>query len=397
MVVLDCKARITFIYDLVRSLGLGILDAASNTFLVLISIRKFNASALAKALLASGTNGGQLLAPVLVSIIHKFRLKSTSIIAFLSFIGMIAYLVCFLKPTLSILVLTGIIGNAAIALPTPLMTQIYHANYPARLRGRLYALTISTRIASYAIFAYFAGKLLNQDIDNFRILLIIWAAAFGWICFAIKKIPCTILKQKSVFTLKETLKSIVSSSILFSTLSAWMLMGFANLMMQPLFVEFLANPSHGINLTTRKVAMIVAVLPNVIRLLTAPLWGALFDKINFFIMRALLNCLFGIALIIFFNSSSLLGFTIGSILYGLATAGGDILWGLWITLFVPHEKTAGYMAVHTFLTGFRGFIAPQVGFHLAQVVPIRYLSIGAFLMILLSTLILLPFTRKVSK
>ena len=49
---------------------------------------------------------------------------------------------------------------------------------------------------------------------------------------------------------------------------------------------------------------------------------------------------------------------------GIANAGGDVAWSLWVTKFAPPERVADYMSVHTFFTGVRGVAAPLIAFHL---------------------------------
>src|SRR5436190_2168399 len=77
------------------------------------------------------------------------------------------------------------------------------------------------------------------------------------------------------------------------TLISWMFLGFGTLMMQPLRVEFLANPKYGVSLYGQPlnegmIAMIAAVIPNTVRLILSPVWGWLFDRMNFFILRVTL-------------------------------------------------------------------------------------------------------------
>ena len=61
-------------------------------------------------------------------------------------------------------------------------------------------------------------------------------------------------------------------------------MGFGNLMMIPIRVEYLTNPFYGLQKTDLTIAILTLVIPNVFRLLLNPLWGWLFDRINFFLL-----------------------------------------------------------------------------------------------------------------
>jgi predicted MFS family arabinose efflux permease len=47
---------------------------------------------------------------------------------------------------------------------------------------------------------------------------------------------------------------------------------------------------------------------------------------------------------------------------GIAMGGGKIFWGLWVTKIAPPEKASAYMSIHMALTGFRGTLAPFLGY-----------------------------------
>jgi MFS family permease len=118
-------------------------------------------------------------------------------------------------------------------------------------------------------------------------------------------------------------------------------------------------------LTAAKVAFLTGVLPNLARLIMSPVWGWLFDRMNFFVLRVVLNMGFALGIFSFFTSNDTTGLIIGGIIFGISNAGGDIAWSLWVSKFAPPGRVADYMSVHTFFTGLRGVIAPVAAFHLA--------------------------------
>ena len=99
---------------------------------------------------------------------------------------------------------------------------------------------------------------------------------------------------------------------------------------------------------------------------------------------------FVIGILSFFTSTSYWGLILGSIFYGIAHAGGDVAWNLWVTKFAPAEKVAEYMSVHVFLTGIRAFFAPLVAFHMIEIYPITTIGHICMGMILLSCVFLVP-------
>ena len=155
----------------------------------------------------------------------------------------------------------------------------------------------------------------------------------------------------------------------------------------------MANPRYGLELSEVQIAILVSVIPSIARLLLSPVWGVLFDRMNFFWLRVAVNCGFMVGVLTFFTSDSALGLALGAVFYGIGNAGGEIAWGLWVTKFAPSERVADYMSVHTFFTGIRGIAAPLVSFHLATILPITTLGIFSAGMILLSSVLMLLESR----
>jgi MFS family permease len=141
------------------------------------------------------------------------------------------------------------------------------------------------------------------------------------------------------------------------------------------------------------IALLVGVVPNVARFLLNPLWGWLFDRMNFFVLRITLNVGFLLGILIFFTSGSIPGIVVGAVFYGIAHGGGDVAWSLWVTKFAPPARVADYMSVHTFFTGVRGVIAPLVAFQLVLVLPVDIMACISGGLIVIGTLILLPEIR----
>jgi hypothetical protein len=169
-----------------------------------------------------------------------------------------------------------------------------------------------------------------------------------------------------------------------------MLMGFANLMMIPMRVEMLANPAYGIGLSVGEIAFLTGVVPNTARILLSPLWGWLFDRANFFVLRVFLNIGFAIGILTFFTSNDLAGLIVGAVVFGISNAGGDIAWSLWVTKFAPDNRVADYMSVHTFFTGLRGMIAPITAFQLAKTLTMTSLGWISAGLIALASALLIP-------
>ena len=131
-----------------------------------------------------------------------------------------------------------------------------------------------------------------------------------------------------------------------------MLMGFGNLMLLPLRVDYLIEPEYGIEATATTVTLLTVAVPSVVRLArdrhvrsvvrsTLGVHGAGSPSTRFFLLYV----------ISFFSTTSPIGLWAGSISLGLAFAGSELMWMMWVTKFAPPDRTADYMGLHTFFTG----------------------------------------------
>jgi len=272
-----------------------------------------------------------------------------------------------------------VLAMTASAAAIPLMTQIYQENYPERDRGRRFARAMMIRIATASLFSDLAGRALSGHLDQFRWLLVIFAGAFAFASFCLGRCPSRPLTASGGTHPFRALRYARDDRLFRQTLIAWMFLGFALLMMAPLRVEYLANARYGVKwhgqlLTAGTIALLTGVIPNIARLLLNPIWGWLFDHMNFFILRLALNLGFALGILSFFVSGSVAGLVAGAVFFGISNAGADLAWGLWVTKFAPPERVADYMSVHTCFTGVRGVVAPIVAFYLVSGLPLNVLG-----------------------
>ena len=172
-----------------------------------------------------------------------------------------------------------------------------------------------------------------------------------------------------------------------------MLLGFGTLLTMAIRVEYLANPAYGLTLTEVQVALLVTTVPSIARLFGSLVWGRLFDTMNFFTLRIVLNCSFLVSILSFFGSSSWQGLVWGAAIFGFSSSGGDVAWNLWVTKFAPPNRVPDYMAVHTFFTGVRGLLAPAVAFALLTRISPEQVSWISSGFIVLSIALLIPTRR----
>ena len=356
--------QVTFHYERLRAAATGIMEAAGTTFLLLIAVRHFEAGPTAKALIAAGGSVGHLISPFVVDRAAKLGWPVAQAASRVSFMGAAALLLAVFAPGLPLFVLGSVIATTCASAAIPLMIQVYQTNYPPMERGRLFTKAMVVRIGMAALANELGGRLLAVHLEYFRALLLFFAAAFAFGAWCQSRIPSEPLTLTAGTHPLRAVRYAREDRLFRLTLISWMFMGMGNLMMFPLRVEYLANERYGLTLDVTMVALFVGVIPNAARLVCSPVWGWLFDRMNFFTLRAVLNVGFALGILSFFVSDSYAGLALGAVIFGVANAGGDVAWSLWVTKFAPPERVADYMSVHTFFTGIRGVAAPLIAFHL---------------------------------
>jgi MFS family permease len=173
------------------------------------------------------------------------------------------------------------------------------------------------------------------------------------------------------------------------TTLSWFVMGFANLAALPLRIEHLTRSPTGHSFSAAEIAFLVGVVPTASRLLSVPLWGWIFDRVNFIALRIVLNIGLAAGIWLFFVSTDAPSIAIASLIYGVGSGGGDVSWGLWVTKFAPSERVADYMSVHSFFSGIRGLAAPLLGFHFLRLFSTTEVAASCAVLIVAANLILL--------
>ena len=389
------RTQLTYRYERWRAVSAGILETAGATFLLLFAVRWYEAGAFAKALVAASGSTGLMLAPWIVSRVEAAAWPVSLAASRLAAIGAVTFVIMAVAPVQPVFVIGSLVAMTMSSVAIPLLTQIYQENYPARERGKLFSRTFMIRIATAAVFSELAGRVLSAQLSNFRWLLVVFATAFAFAAFCLARIPSRPLTASGGTHPFRALRYARTDRVFRITLISWMFLGFATLMMGPLRVEYLANPKHGVAwngqpLTPANIAMLVGVIPNLARLALSPIWGYLFDRMNFFVLRITLNCGFALGAISFFVGGDIFWLVVAAILFGVSNAGADVAWSLWVTKFAPPERVADYMSVHTFFTGVRGVLAPMVAFYFIAGLPVNYVGWICAGLILIGTTLLVP-------
>ena len=381
--------QITYLFERWRAISTGIMETAQATFLLTIAVKYFELSPLAKAAVVAGGSLGLLSTPLTVWAVSRLRWPVSKAAARIAWAGAACFMTAALFPYRPVYIVCAIGGMTSLLSMVPLLTQMYQANYPDRERGRRYSKTVVIRIFAAASFGWLAGKLLC-DLERFPLVLLGFAAAMIFSGMCLKRCPTRPLARESGSHPFRGMRYLKSDPVYRRTLITWMFMGIGNLMMLPMRTDYLANPKYGLDLAPFTISLILVVIPNVSRLVSIVVWGRIFDKMNFFRMRAILNVGFALGTVLFFIGGSSWWLYAAGVVFGLSMAGGDIAWSLWVTKIAPPERVADYMSIHTFLTGLRHAAAPFLAFSLVQVIPIQLLALISIALILTAAGLLVP-------
>jgi len=117
------------------------------------------------------------------------------------------------------------------------------------------------------------------------------------------------------------------------------------------------------------VGMVIAVLPVLLMMVSAPFWGRFLDRSNPMIGRAIFNAFQAVAYALYAFGGLTLQiwpFVIAAILHAIGNGGGTINWLTGSLYFAPTEHVSLYNAIHVALTGLRGILAPLCGVYLLR-------------------------------
>ena len=387
--------RRTFRLELLRSVPAGVIETVGTTFAVFLAVSVFDASQMEKAALVASASLGLLLSLFTVQFVRRIGCSINAAISVISVFAAMGFLVAALNPGSLLLYLLGLsAAQLGLTLSLPLYSQIYRRHYPTGNRGRLFAVTAITRKLAAIVAALSFGFWLRENPVGFPALLMVYAVSCLLMAFCVQAMTPIRLRKTAGVRLFDAFGHVKRDRQFRMILIAWMVLGFGNLICFGIFVEFVANPAYGYGLGADQVSLITTTTPEAAFLITVFLWGLVFDRVNFFVTRIVINLFFIVAVLVFFLGGEVWTLYLGLALHGIGKAGGNVAWSLWVTKFAKADHVAEYMSVHTFLTGCRGTAAPFLGFAVAAAFSPQVVGVVGAILMTIATLMVVPLLRE---
>jgi len=380
----------TFRLDLLRGMFRGVLTSGTQTFGLFIAIRYFNANDICKSLIGAAPFIGMLLSLLLVHYASRTQWKNSTWGGLSAAICGVFLLTAAFTTSLWSYTVAVVLGFAFLTALLPFLTAIYHDNYPANRRGAFYSRAVIVTVVVSACSGFLGSSWLDQDLRNYQWILIFLGLAGLGKAYAIYLMPSQKMEDSDYAHPLGNFRLIFEDRSFGYILLTWFIMGFANLWVLPLRVDYLTSSVYGIEGSALFVATIITIIPDSMRALSLPFLAKLFDEINFIVLRMFLNVTFAVGIGLFFLTREPWVIALGSALIGIAFGGGTIAWNLWVTKYAPPGKVAAYMSVHVGLTGIRGTLGPMVGFWAVSHIGPTNIGLVSFAMMILATVMLVP-------
>jgi len=235
--------------------------------------------------------------------------------------------------------------------------------------------------------------MLSRDIGNYTWLLALYALGCLMMATLMAGMAPVRLEAVKRVELFDAFRHVRLDAPFRKLLISWMLFGLGNLLCLALFVEYLANPRYGLAYDAVRVGWVTTTIPMLAFLSSVVVWGILFDRLNFYLLRVVINLAFIAGIALYYFGGGYVAICIAMVIHGAARAGGHVAWSLWVTKFASAERVAEYMSVHTCLTGVRGIFAPVIAFTIAGNFGPQVMALCGIALILVASIMLVSDIR----
>ena len=388
------KGRQTLPWDLTRGGFEGAGNVFVGTFALLVAIQHFNCSDNLKSLIAAGSSSGLAISFLYATYSHYLigrRNVEAALPLFLAAAG--SFACAWVRGPVAYSILCFLVA-LLFMLRAPIMTAIYRENYKRTVRGQVFGFSVLLGALSSATLSYFGGRYLDHGIERYRILFVFFGFLLFGAALAVLRIPCKRQRPTKLPNPFSYFSVLGRDPTFVYVLVTWFIFGLANLTLLPQRFEYISQEKYGFSLSPGMVAIVVAVIPDLTRMVMVIPMGWLFDRVNFIVLRILINFFFLAYMVLYFHAGTVWLLVLSSAFLGVGFAGGAISWNLWVTKFATPADTAKYMAMHTFFNGVRGIVGPFAGYWIARRFSVPATATFCAGLILVSVLMLLPLVPK---
>jgi MFS family permease len=375
-------------WERIRVACAGTVRSSTQILIHVVAVQHFGARNIDKGWLVATFALGFLLTPFSTWFIGRVGLRVTWANGFLFAASALGLVTAAFASGFEGYFWALVLGLPLLSMTVPNTTALWRQTAPDHLRGRLFGNVSRVGVLAGLVGGAMVAGWIGDEPERFRAVLLFLAILLVGASYVSFRTPSQPLDRGCRFPLAP-LAFLVRDRLFGYVALTWMVMGFANLVLLPLRVEFLGNEAFGFGYPAWLVVGLLTVVPESARLLTIPMWGLAFDRMNFLSMRILVNACFGLSPFLFFTPWMPCQ-VLGAFLFGMGLGGAQIAWNLWVTKFAPPERTADYMSVHAFLTGTRGLLGSMLALNLLGVLPIQSMAWTAGGIMFFSCLMLLP-------
>jgi predicted MFS family arabinose efflux permease len=288
--------------------------------------------------------------------------------------------------SLSIFLALVISATIFFKQPAPLMADVYGQNYSPQERGSRLAVVLMILPLPTMIFARICGKLMDINLQNYKLFIAMAGIAAIGSGLSFSKIPARVLPPRQTKSMFSNFKIIFQDKVFGMMLLWWTFAGIANQMTKPLRVEYLVNPSNGIGVSNAIETLACIAIPSGFRLCSSLLWGKFFDRSKIVVMKLAINIflMFGLWLFFYTTTKEIIYFS--SALIGIAYGGGEVALCLWVTRIAPKEKISAYMSANVAVVGLVGMLSPFLGYKLLDWLTFQQIGWCAAVLLLISSM-----------
>lgn len=276
-------------------------------------------------------------------------------------------------PGLILFALMTIVARMAWTGILTVRAAVWRANYQRQWRGQVTARMVQLSSLIIAAFSALVGFTLDWHGEGFRMAfpvaaVAMFAASIVYRGALVRRHGQLIRNELAERQLGESHSSFTRSWKVLREdhdfrdyMWGMLIFGGGNLMVIPMLVIVL-NEQFSIARLTQ--VMITSSIPLVFLCLFVRPWARVLDRSHIFEYRAV-HSWFYVSAILVFTLACVTGSAWllwpGSVLLGIANAGGHLGWNLGHNDFSNDAWASLYMAIHVTLTGFRGLVAPLMG------------------------------------